>query len=118
MSCWIIIAALLNKILSTGADFESAYKIAFQAITPNGMHEIQEELYFMLNHKQQTIMKTYHLFLRVFNRILYLHRYYVQNHALAGRFHPIPHRFPFSDRHGHYPVLQFSKTLESAHSGI
>jgi hypothetical protein len=47
----------IEEILLTGADFESAYKIAFQAITPNGMHEIQEELYFILNHKQQTIMK-------------------------------------------------------------
>ncbi|MCO5945964.1 hypothetical protein [Mucilaginibacter flavidus] len=47
----------IEEILLTGADFESAYKTAFQAITPNGMHEIQEELYFILNHKQQTIMK-------------------------------------------------------------
>jgi len=47
----------IEEILLTGADFESAYKIAFEAITPNGMHEIQEELHFILNHKQQTIMK-------------------------------------------------------------
>ena len=47
----------IEELLLTGADFESAYLIAFQAITPNGMHEIQEELYFALNHKQQTIMK-------------------------------------------------------------
>ena len=50
-------SCFIEELLLTGADFESAYKIAFQAITPNGMHEIQEELDFILNHKQQTIMK-------------------------------------------------------------
>jgi hypothetical protein len=47
----------IEELLLTGVDFESAYKMAFQAITPNGIHEIQEELYFILNFKQQTIMK-------------------------------------------------------------
>jgi len=47
----------IEEMLLTGVDFELAYKIAFQAITPNGIHEIQEELYFILNYKQQTIMK-------------------------------------------------------------
>ncbi|MEO7214443.1 MAG: hypothetical protein ABIR72_24180 [Mucilaginibacter sp.] len=47
----------IEEILVTGADFESAYNIAFRAITPNGMREIQEELYLILNYNQQTNMK-------------------------------------------------------------
>ncbi|HTD97778.1 MAG TPA: hypothetical protein VK668_00760 [Mucilaginibacter sp.] len=47
----------IEEMLLTGADFESAYNTAFRAITPNGMHEIQEELYFILNYNQQTNMK-------------------------------------------------------------
>jgi hypothetical protein len=47
----------IEERLATGLDFESAYAIAFQNITPNGMHEIQEELYFILNFNKQTIMK-------------------------------------------------------------
>ena len=38
-------------------DFEAVYNIAFQHITPNGMQEIQQELYLMLNFNKQTIMK-------------------------------------------------------------
>ena len=38
-------------------DFETAYGLAFKAITPNGMHEIQEELFFLLTFKKQTNMK-------------------------------------------------------------
>src|ERR1035438_3773147 len=40
-----------------GNDFETAYNKAFRAITPNGMHEIQEELFFLLTFKKQTNMK-------------------------------------------------------------
>jgi cation transport ATPase len=47
----------IEEILVTSGDFELAYNIAFQAITPNGMHEIQEEFHFILNYNQQTIMK-------------------------------------------------------------
>ena len=38
-------------------DFETAYQLAFKAITPNGMHEIEEELFFLLTFKKQTNMK-------------------------------------------------------------
>lgn len=37
--------------------FEAAYQQAFMAITPNGSHEIQEELFFLLTFKKQTNMK-------------------------------------------------------------
>jgi len=38
-------------------DFDTAFEQAFRAITPNGMHEIQEELFFLLTFKTQTNMK-------------------------------------------------------------
>lgn len=47
----------IEERLLPGADFEAVYDIAFQNITPNGMHEIQQELYFILNFKKQTTMK-------------------------------------------------------------
>ena len=47
----------IEERLLPGADFETVYDIAFQSITPNGMHEIQQELYFILNFNKQTIMK-------------------------------------------------------------
>lgn len=43
--------------MEQGCDFETAYNKAFRAITPNGMHEIQEELFFLLTFKTQTNMK-------------------------------------------------------------
>ena len=43
--------------MSNGAPFEEAYKKAFMAITPNGMHEIEEELFFLMTFKKQTNMK-------------------------------------------------------------
>lgn len=43
--------------MNNGTDFEQAYKKAFMAITPNGMHEIEEELFFLMNFKKQTNMK-------------------------------------------------------------
>jgi hypothetical protein len=49
----------IEEKLITGIDFELAYNIAFQTISPNGMQEIQEELYFILNFNQQTIMKRF-----------------------------------------------------------
>ena len=36
----------IEEKMSSGCDFEKAYNNAFTAITPNGMHEIQEELFF------------------------------------------------------------------------
>ena len=47
----------IEERLAKGLDFESAYETAFQNITPNGMHEIQQELYFILNFNKQLIMK-------------------------------------------------------------
>jgi hypothetical protein len=43
--------------MSAGDDFNDAYNKAFCAITPNGMSEIQEELFFLLTIKTQTNMK-------------------------------------------------------------
>jgi hypothetical protein len=43
--------------MDNGTDFETAYQNAFQAITPNGMHEIQEELFFLFTFKKQINMK-------------------------------------------------------------
>ena len=42
--------------MQPGNNFETAYDKAFQAITPNGMYEIQEELNFLLTIKKQTNM--------------------------------------------------------------
>ncbi|MGZ3776062.1 MAG: hypothetical protein ACXVI9_00300 [Mucilaginibacter sp.] len=47
----------IEQRMSAGQSFESAYRDAFHTITPNGMREIQEELDFILNFKQTTIMK-------------------------------------------------------------
>lgn len=47
----------MEEAMGTGADFETAYRTAYQAITPGGTHEIQEELFFLLTFKKQTNMK-------------------------------------------------------------
>ncbi|GAA4459437.1 hypothetical protein GCM10023093_00430 [Nemorincola caseinilytica] len=47
----------IEEQIDSGADFEAAYNTAFRAITPNGMQEIQEELFFLINFKKQTNMK-------------------------------------------------------------
>lgn len=47
----------IEEQMGTGADFETAYTTAFRAITPNGMQEIQEELFFLLTFKKQLNMK-------------------------------------------------------------
>ncbi len=47
----------VEEQMDEGLDFDSAYGKAFQAISPNGIHEIQEELYFLLTYKKQTNMK-------------------------------------------------------------
>ena len=47
----------IGAAMDAGIDFDTAYANAFHAITPNGMHEIQEELFFLLTFKTQTSMK-------------------------------------------------------------
>ena len=47
----------IEEQMEHGKDFDIAYNNAFRAITPNGMHEIQEELFFLLTFKKQTNMK-------------------------------------------------------------
>jgi hypothetical protein len=47
----------IEERLQPGTDFETIYDMAFQHITPDGMHEIQQELNFILNFNKQTIMK-------------------------------------------------------------
>lgn len=47
----------IEEELDNGSTFDKAYQEAFLAITPNGMHEIEEELFFLLTFKKQTNMK-------------------------------------------------------------
>jgi hypothetical protein len=47
----------IEERLLPEADFETVYELAFQNITPNGMNEIQQELYFIINFNKQTTMK-------------------------------------------------------------
>jgi hypothetical protein len=47
----------IEQQMNEGTDFDTAYQNAFTAITPNGMHEIQEELFFLLTINKQINMK-------------------------------------------------------------
>ena len=47
----------IEERLLPGFDFEAVYNLAFKNITPNGMQEIQHELYFILNFNKLTTMK-------------------------------------------------------------
>lgn len=47
----------IEEKMNGGSDFETAYGKAFAAITPNGMHEIEEELFFLMTFKKQINMK-------------------------------------------------------------
>jgi len=47
----------IEEELDKGSTFDTAYLHAFKTITPNGIHEIQEELFFLLTFKTQTNMK-------------------------------------------------------------
>ncbi len=47
----------IEEQMCNGASFDDAYQLAFQAISPNGIQEIQEELFFLLTFKKQTNMK-------------------------------------------------------------
>ncbi len=49
--------SFIEEAMDHGGDFESAYNKAFRAITPNGMHEIEEELFIVLTFKNHTNMK-------------------------------------------------------------
>jgi hypothetical protein len=71
----------IEERLSAGADFESVYKIAFQNITPNGMQEIQQELYFILNFNKQTIMK------RIIYLFGFLTVFFISTSILFKTFH-------------------------------
>jgi len=71
----------IEERLSVGDDFESVYKIAFQNITPNGMHEIQQELYFILNFNKQTIMK------RIIYLFGFLTVFFISTSILFKTFH-------------------------------
>lgn len=43
--------------MSKGKTFEDAYAAAYKAITPNGLHEIELELFFLKNFNKQLNMK-------------------------------------------------------------
>ncbi|MES2702989.1 MAG: hypothetical protein V4649_10135 [Bacteroidota bacterium] len=60
----------VEEQLSRGCDFETAYNNAAKAISPNGTHEIQEELFFLLTFKKQTNMKRIVLSSGVFSALL------------------------------------------------
>ncbi len=47
----------IEENINKGSTFDVAYMAAFNAITPNGIHEVQEELFFLLTFKTQTNMK-------------------------------------------------------------
>ncbi len=42
-----------------GHSFEEAYQLAYDQTTPNGFEEIQNETFFLLNHKKIKIMKQF-----------------------------------------------------------
>lgn len=48
---------IIETDMEKGSDFETAYKNAWNTISPNGLIEIEEELFFMLNFNKQTTMK-------------------------------------------------------------
>lgn len=48
---------VIEEQMALGSDFETAYDTAFKAISPNGMQEIQEELFFLLTIKKQISMR-------------------------------------------------------------
>lgn len=48
---------LIEEEMQNGKDFEAAYAIAYEAVNPGGMMEIEEELFFMLNFNKQLNMK-------------------------------------------------------------
>jgi hypothetical protein len=47
----------IEEQMNDSVSFDDAYTMAFQAISPNGVHEIQEELFYLLTFKKQTNMK-------------------------------------------------------------
>jgi hypothetical protein len=47
----------IEERMDAGMQFDEAYDSAFVAISPNGVREIQEELFFLLTFKKQTNMK-------------------------------------------------------------
>jgi ABC-type multidrug transport system fused ATPase/permease subunit len=49
----------MEEHMEEGADFEQAFKEATTAISPNGVKEIEFELYFILNFKKQLSMKRF-----------------------------------------------------------
>lgn len=49
----------MEERMAEGAGFEEAYELAFAAIAPNGVQEIEEELFFLLTLKKQTNMKRF-----------------------------------------------------------
>jgi hypothetical protein len=45
--------------MQRGKSFEEAYQNAYQQTTPNGFEEIQQETFFLLNHKKIILMKQF-----------------------------------------------------------
>ncbi len=73
----------IEAAMEKGIDFEQAYKNAWNAINPNGVNEIEEELFFMLNFNKQTTMK----------KIVYLNGFFAATFiatALLFRFNHWP----------------------------
>ncbi len=48
---------IIEAEMEKGIAFETAYQKAWNTISPNGLIEIEEELFFMLNFNKQTTMK-------------------------------------------------------------
>jgi len=49
----------VEEEMERGADFESAYRNAVDAISPNGIKEIEFELFFIMNFNKQLSMKRF-----------------------------------------------------------
>ncbi len=47
----------IEELIDEGVDFDTAYKKAEAAISPNGIQEIEFELYFIMNFNKQVSMK-------------------------------------------------------------
>ncbi len=50
---------LVEIEMQRGSSFEHAYQNAYQQTTPNGFEEIQNETFFLLNHKKIILMKQF-----------------------------------------------------------
>lgn len=51
------VCCIMETAIDQGADFEEAYRKAYQTVSPNGFREIEEEVFFLLTFHKQLNMK-------------------------------------------------------------